>query len=307
MTDDTGLLDPALGDPPAGDPPAPNGGGDPPAGDPPAGDPPAGDPPPSFKLPEDFDWRTHFAGGDEKLLKLAGRYQSPKALLEGTAQLRAKLSSGKVIEPLGDDATDEEKAAFRKALNVPDAAADYEKSLPEGYVLGDDDKPRAQLLFDKMHAVNASPAAVNAALEVHQHLIEEQQAALADADAEAKDRAIEEMRDEWGADYKRNLNVAKSYLDTLPEPVANALKNGRGPDGMALANNPAIIRWLTAQALEANPLATVVPGAGANQASAIADEIASIKKQMGTPAYAKNEPLQARYRELLAAQEKLPK
>ena len=107
----------------------------------------------AFALPDDFDWRTHFTGGDEKLLKLAGRYQSPKAMVEALGQLRSKLSSGKVIEPLGEDSTDEEKASFRKALDIPDSAEAYLDKLPDGLVIGDDDKPAVdQRLQHSRHA-----------------------------------------------------------------------------------------------------------------------------------------------------------
>jgi hypothetical protein len=71
-----------------------------------------------------------------------------------------------------------------------------------------------------------------------------------------------------------------------------------------------VLKWLTGQAMEANPAATVVPHAGANQSGAIAEEMATLAKEMGNPnsdywkgpsAAAK----QARYIELVEANEKL--
>ena len=261
----------------------------------------------AFKLPDDFDWRTEFSGGDEKLLKLAGRYQSPKAMLEATEKMRTKLSSGAVIEPLGDDATDDEKTAYRKAMDIPDAPADYLTKLPEGLVVGDDDKPFVDVFLAKMHAANAPQVVTNAALDSYYQIVEEQQAALLDATAVAKKECEDALREEWATpgEYRRNDNVLQNYVGSLPEAVRDAFDKGTGPDGVPLGYNPEIRRWLVARALEENPLATVVPGAGANQASAIADEIALIKSKMGTAAYIKDEKMQARYRELLDAQSKI--
>jgi hypothetical protein len=101
-----------------------------------------------------------------------------------------------------------------------------------------------------------------------------------------------------------------SYLGTLPEPVQNVFMQGRGPDGIPIGYNPEVLKWLTGKAMEENPVATVVPGAGSNQAAAVADEIANLEKMMGNtssdywrgPKAAAN---QERYRVLIEAREKL--
>jgi len=71
-------------------------------------------------------------------------------------------------------------------------------------------------------------------------------------------------------------------------------------------NHPDMARWLAMNARTINPVATVVPGAGANIAGAIDDEITSIEKMMRTDrqAYNKDEKMQARLRELYGARER---
>lgn len=296
MADDT-LLEPT-DDAPANDLPA----GDPPANTAPSGEPPANDPPAD-------DWRTRLSGGDDKLLGYLGRYQSEKAFVEAAKKDRDAARSKTAIK-LPDNPTDEELAAYRKENGIPDAPDGYMQSLPEGLVVGDADKPYVDQFLAKMHATNAPPAIANAALETYYGIVEEQQAALNDAANAAKNESIETLREEWGADYKRNLNVMHGYLDTLPAEVADAFRSGKDANGVPLGYNSAVLKWLTAQAMEANPVATVVPGAGANQASAIADEIANLEKMMGNrgseywkgPSAAKH---QARYLELVTAREKL--
>jgi len=273
-----------------------------PANDPPAADPPAGDPPAD-------DWRARIAGDDSKLAGYLARIPSEKALAEQVKRYNDDLKAGKLVKPLPENPTDEELAAYRKAQGVPDKPDAYLESLPNGLVVGDDDKPFVDQFLGNMHKAGAPPAMVNAALETYYNIVEEQIAAQSEAANGAKNASIEVLREEWGPDYRRNLNVMTSYLHTLPPAVAEAFKFGKGADGLPLGYNADVLKWLTAQAMESNPLATVVPGAGANQASAISEEIAAIEGLMRTDraAYNKDEKKQERLRELYAAREKLPK
>lgn len=306
-TDPATIIDDApAGDPPAS-PPAPPAAPTPPpaANDPPAGDPPAGDPP----SPPADDWRARLSGGDDKLLGYLARVPSEKALVERVKRHEDDIKAGKYLRPLPENPTDEEVAAHRKAQGVPDKVEDYMTSLPDGLVVGEADKPFVDQFLTNMHGAGATPPLVNAALETYYGIVEEQAAAESQAANEAKNASIEVLREEWGADYKRNLNVMTAHLDTLPPAVAEAFKFGKGADGLPLGYNADVLKWLTAQALDSNPLATVVPGAGANQASAIADEIKTIESFMRTNAteYFKDDAKQARLRELYEAREKLPK
>jgi hypothetical protein len=256
------------------------------------------------------DWRSRLAGDDKKLLGYLARVPSEKELVARVKKHDDDLKAGKYLKPLGDAPTDEELAAWRGAIGVPEKPEGYMEKLPEGLVVGDDDKPYVDKFLESMHAANAPPALTNAALETYYAIVEEQVAAQSEAENAAKSESIEALREEWGGDYKRNLNVMHGFLDTLPEAVADAFRHGKGADGVPLGYNADVLKWLTAQAMEANPVATVVPGAGANQASAIADEMAALEAKMGNrqsdywkgPTAAKQ---QARYLELATAREKL--
>jgi hypothetical protein len=261
------------------------------------------------------DWRTTFATAedgttDDKLLKFLGRYHSPNAAIAAWKKNNDDIATGKYVKPLGDDPTDDELASYRKDFGIPDDPAGYLEKLPDGLVVGEDDKPFVEKFLSEMHGTNAPPAAVNAALKSYYSIVAEQEAARADADAQAREVNDEALRSEWGPDYKRNLTAAKSYLGTLPESVRSMFEAGRLPDGTAVGNNSDVVFWLTSLALAENPLATVVPGAGANQAAAIGDEITALKKEMGdlNSSYWKGpeaEKKQARYRELVEASQKL--
>lgn len=300
---------PPAGDPPAGDPPVNN---DPPANDPPSNeppDPPAGDPPAADPPANDDDWRSRLAGDDAKLLGFLGRYQSEKAFVEAAKRDR-DAARAKSLAKLPENPTDEELAAYRAEHGIPEAPDGYYEKLADGLVVGDEDKPFVDMFMKEMFGAHARPEVVNAALDAYYGIVEEQSAKEAEAANALKDASIEDLRSEWGAEYKRNLNVMHGYLETLPETVADAFRHGRDANGLPLGYNADVIRWLTSQALEANPVATVVPGAGANQASAIAEELAALKSEMGDrgSAYWKGplaEKKQARYLELVNAEQRL--
>lgn len=263
------------------------------------------------------DWRARMAGDDDKLLGFLGRYASEKAFVEAAKKDREAIRNKAVVK-LPDNPTDAELAAYRKEQGIPEKPEEYLADLPNGLVVGDDDRPMVDKFLAKMHETNAPKGVTHAALEAYYSIVEDQVAEQSAAAAVAKEAGIEVLREEWGGDYKRNLNVVNGWLDTLPPPVRAAFVGGkdekgtpfggaRMPDGTPLASNAELIKWFASQALEANPLATVVPGAGSNQASAISDEIARIEKVMTTDrkAYNADEKMQARYRELLTANEKL--
>lgn len=278
----------------------------------PAGDPPAADPvivadPPASDPPPNDDWRSRLAGDDKEALGWLGRYQSESAFVAAAKKDRDALRNGKFIKPLADGATEQEVAEYRAHMGVPEKAADYLESLPDGLVVGDDDRPAVDVFVEKMHAANAPKGVTDAALAAYYEIVESQMADQAEATEQAKAAGIDALRGEWGADYRRNLTVMNNHLSLLPEAVQDVFKHGTMSDGTPIGYHPEVLKWVTGLALEANPVATVVPGAGANQANAIADEIATIEKTMreNRSTYNRDDKMQARYRELLGAREKL--
>lgn len=303
--------DPAIIDTPAEDPPAIDTPADPQVD-------PKADPQPDPKAePKADDWRSEMAGEDAELLKYLGRYHSKDAALKAFRQTQGEIRSGKYIKPLGDDPSEDEVAAYRKTFGIPDKPEGYLETLPDGLVVGDDDRPYVDKFVEAMHGANAPKGSVEAALSTYYNIVEEQAAEEAQAAQEAKQTGEDALRQEWGADYRRNLNVMHSHLETLPAPVRTAMQFGSMPllddDGqptgksVPIGYHPDVLMWLTSLALDKNPLATVVPGAGANQASAITDEIAQIEEVMKTnrKKYNDSPEMQARLRVLYEAREKI--
>ena len=75
------------------------------------------------------DWRDQLAGGDEKLVKRAQRYASPRDVWNALVAAQNRISSGELKSVLPKDAKPEEIAAWRTeqggGVEVGDAGADF--------------------------------------------------------------------------------------------------------------------------------------------------------------------------------------
>lgn len=286
-------------------------GGDLPGGDPtpaPAADPaPAGDPAPAVSADWSPDWRSKISA-DPKHSKTLDRFQSPKDLFNSYVSLRQKLDSGeiKAVSEFPAQGTPEQQAEWRKANGVPDKAEDYTLQFPDGLVIGENDEDFVNSFLQTAHASNATPAQVNQMLHWYYSEQERVLDAQEEKDAAYLSQAEDTLRAEWGQEYRTNINMIKGLVSTLPEGVRDLFVNARLGDGNALLNNPDIARWLVHTARTVNPTATIVPGAGANLASAIDDEIAAIEKTMRTDrkAYNNDQKMQQRLRDLYDARER---
>lgn len=277
------------------------------------------------------DWREQFAkeaaAGDEKLyekeLKRLQRFNSVADVYRSNRELERKLSSGEIKKRLGDKATPEEVAAYRKENGIPDDPSGYKIELNNGFVLGEADAPLVDVFKRDMHAINAPPEMLNAALSSYTKLVEQQAQELMRQDSERRSEGEEALRGEWGGDYKANLSIAASVLDSAPSSVRQLLwgaeaegepgkyENGaRLADGSLLRDSPDVLRWLAHMGREMNPAATVLPSGGGNAMAAISDEKTKLEGMMGNRSspYWKGpeaDKLQARYRELIDIESKV--
>lgn len=255
------------------------------------------------------DWRKRIAGEDEKVIRQLERFASPKALADSYRELSGKLSRGELRAPLAKDATPEQVTEWRKANGIPETPDKYDLTLADGTVIGEADKPAVNAVVAAMHAEHATPAQVKATLATYFKFRETETQRLQEQDVAHTDETAAALRDEWGGEYRKNVNIVKSFIESAPDGVGEKLLSARTTDGRALANDPSVIRWLNSLAREINPAASVVPGSG-DQAKAMNDEIAQIESLMGDreSKYWKGptaNQMQARYRELISTREKL--
>jgi hypothetical protein len=276
-------------------------------------DPGAADPAAQKADPAPRDWatlRTQYAKGDEKLEKRLARYSSPEAVIDALIAAQAKISSGSLKSVLPEKATPEQLAEWRAENGVPAKPEDYDTTLSNGMVVGEDDKPFVDKFTKQAHDLNMSQPQVQKVLEWYYADRENQVAEMRQADSANRAESEEAMRGEWGSEYKLNINLINGLLDTAPAGLKDKLFGARLADGTPLGDSPDALRWLANMARTVNPVATVAPGAGANAAQAIDTELEGLVKQMGdrdSPYWkgTSSEKLQARYRELVSVKEKL--
>lgn len=253
------------------------------------------------------DWRAEFAGGDEKLMGYLARVASPKALAERVKRHEDDLKAGRYVKPIDENSSDAEKAAWAKMMGVPETAEAYLEKLPDGLVIGDDDKPAIDAFTKAMHSAGAPKGVVDAALQAYYDIVDEQMGQQEEANTSARTATEDELRGEWGNDYRRNVNALKGFIGGLPDGVGDALVEAVGSDGVQIMNKPEVVRWLAALMLDKDPLQTIVPGGGADRATSINEEIAEIERFMRSNRreYNQDSAKQARYRDLLNARDKL--
>ncbi len=258
------------------------------------------------------DWRDKLAKGDEKVRKRLDRFQSPADILKSWQSLEQKFYSGDVKSKLPDDATEDQIAAYRKENGIPDKPEGYLENLPNGLVIGDEDKPLVESYIERVHGKNADPAVVQETLDWYYQIQEDQMAQQAQSDEEVRQKFDDELRAEWGGEYRSNISAIKNFLSQAPDaddgtPLKDLILDSRLSDGTPAGSHPTMLRWLARLASEANPAGFVAPGAGLSQAQGVKDEIAEIEKVMreDRTAYNKDTKMQERLRVLYDAEAKL--
>lgn len=258
------------------------------------------------------DWRDKLAKGDDKVRKRLDRFQSPADVMKSWQSLEQKLSSGDVKSTLPEDADEKQIADYRKDNGIPETPEGYLENLPNGLVIGDEDRPMVDSYIERVHGKHADPAVVAETLDWYYQLQEDQIAKQAQADATEKQENDDVLRAEWGGEYRGNLNSIAAFLDQAPAsddgvPLKDLILGSRLSDGTPVGNHPTMLRWLARIASDANPAGFVTPGAGGSQAESVKTEIASIEKVMreDRSTYDKDPKMQERLRTLYDAETKL--
>lgn len=264
------------------------------------------------------DWREQLAGEDKGYLKKLSRYASPTEYSKGYRALEQRLSSGELKAQLPKDATEEQLTAWRQESGLPDKPDGYVAALklPDGVVLGEADKPLVADFAEKVALKgNLSQEQMNSAISWYYQTQDALALKTEDADADFKQKTEDSLRTEWGADYRPNINAVENMLSRMPEGLGESLLAARvsmptkedPTRSVPLGNHPLFIKWAAQLEREVNPTATLVPAGTGNVGKTIEDEITSIEKDMRTnrEEYFKDEKKQGRYRELIAARDRM--
>ena len=146
--------------------------------------------------------------------------------------LESKLANS--IPKLGENATDEDRAVFYKALGVPEKPDEYE--FPKGEGIEHDEK----MVFwarDIFHKANLSKDQAGIISQAWDGLIQ----GMAKEQDEAKQAAVQEadtkLKTEWGADYDKNLELTKRGFQKFSGQELDAFCEETG-----VGNHPTLIK-----------------------------------------------------------------
>jgi hypothetical protein len=199
------------------------------------------------------DWRAKLSGGDEKILKRLERMGGPDVVVKSWLAAEQKISSGDFKKALPENATDEQKAEWRKANGLPEAPDKYELPKIEGMDWTEADKPMVDAFLTSMFGADASQAQVNAALGTYSKLVADAQAQRSEADKSFRMEQEDKLRTELGAEFRPQINVYKRVLEDpeiLPDGLGAVLASARDADGNRLINNAGVAKWLIGLGLE---------------------------------------------------------
>lgn len=256
--------------------------------------------------PLSADWRERMAGGNEKHLAQLKRFTTPAAVAEHLLTERQRISKGNVLP---EKATSEQIAEYRKENGIPEKPEGYLEKLPESLKFTDAEKPLVDKFTAALHGLNAKPEVVHGALAAYNEVRAEAEQKRIQLNETRKAEGIAALRQEWGTDNERNLNVIGNVLAAMPEDARTALSSARTADGVMLFNNPAVLKALAQMGLDINPAYSVLPGSSdpvKGMATEI-EQIEAIMKGADSQKYWGDPKMQARYRELLGARASMPR
>ena len=225
------------------------------------------------------DWRVAMAGGDEKLGKQLDRYASPEAVAKALREAQIKISSGQLKQAKPDPKDEAAYKAWREENGIPESPDKYDLNLGNGLVLGDADKPMVDSFLKHVHGKDWTPSQVKEGLEWYHAFGEQQRETRTLKDAEFRKDAEDNLRAEWGQEYRINQNILKTSLEG--SGMLDVMVGARGPDGRLLLANPAVIKWLVDEARHKNPVASVLGGSGAANIDTATNRLAELTKLMG--------------------------
>lgn len=269
-------------------------------------------PPAAANFPD--NWRALLAGDDKSQLTQLERMASPAEVWKAYRELQAKVSSGElgaVPKPLAKDAKPEEVAAWRKANGVPEKPEDYKIELPNGMVVGEADKPLVDNFVKYAHDANMPPAVVNQALGWYYQMQDALTAQQLERDEGFHTDSTVALKQEWGGDFKANLNAVTGVLNLFPEDFRAQLEHARTPDGQKLGDTPAFNKALLEIGKMINPAATLLPAAAGGGLAPVESRIAEIEGIMRGPnsdQYWRGESgakMQAELRQLYTARDRI--
>ena len=178
---------------------------------------------------------------DPKARAFFDRYSTIDAAANALLE-KEQMLSRRVAVP-GEDASEEDMARFRKAMGVPESIEEYDvqSMKPEAYTEEEWSSEVVQSVLSPVvaaaHAAGVNQSGLKAVVDAYMSVSAANAAEQARQDASWAEAAEEQLRTDWGSDYKGNMMAAEQAIASIPGIENLVLK-----DGSQLGNNPLFIR-----------------------------------------------------------------
>lgn len=216
----------------------------------------------------------------DKTLARLKRFPSLNEALDWAFSSDKKIADGSFKKPPSDKATPEELTAYRELNGIPETPDGYLEKLPDGLVIGDEDKPIIDHFMKSFHGKHTDPAIVHSMIKSYYDMVDEQEGARQRANVAAKGATDEAMKEEWGVEYSQNVGMVNAMLDAMPEEARTELYQSTKQDGSQIMNSPNFMKWMAETAKSLNMTGSVTPS-GQADAVGIEQELADLAKASG--------------------------
>ncbi|HKZ39491.1 MAG TPA: hypothetical protein VJ044_00935 [Candidatus Hodarchaeales archaeon] len=225
---------------------------------------------------KDQDWRSDLP---EDLRKTAERFASKADAVRAIESFRKRESQVRVP---GKDATDDEKAAYRKAVGIPDKAELYEFSEIKGQELTDEIKTSRQVWSKRFHELGIpKDTAKNLSKMVNEDALKYQTSQI-EADKTFAISQEEALKSEWKDDFDKNKTFAnRAFMQMATRAGLNMedLSKIETKDGRFLMDRAEMLRIFSVIGREMSE-GTLGPALSEDERETVADEVRDIRKQI---------------------------
>ena len=245
--------------------------------------------------------RRSLAGDDEGFLKQLNRYRSADAI--GKAFRDAKLAAQQKQKPLSlaDGASEDDIAAYREAVGIPEDAKDYPVSFSEDYEPSEVDGEFLGSFKSRLHEANIDPRAGKVAMEWYEDTAREMRQAMDLAMAKQSKETQTILRGEYGAEFDGNMMAANELLKThMGEEGRDEMLSMRLMDGTRLQDHPGFVRMMVQLGTDYYGSNAIMTGDVESTAKTVDEKIEDLKGLMSTdPAKYYSAPIQEEMAKLI--------
>lgn len=225
-------------------------------------------------------------------------------LLKNYVEAQEKIRTGQISSGLPENPTPEQMTEWRGNNDVPAESKDYNVTLDEGLIIGDQDQAILDDIYRVGHEGNVPNSVMSGMVNSFLAAREAEIDSIQQDDGIHNQQTSQKLKEAWGQDYDTNINMVKGLFNGMPETMRDEFLGARMPDGRAVFNSPEAMVFFGDMARKLNPAGTVVPNSN-NPVQAIDDEIKSLEGKMKEPGWHKDVDSQSRLTALYNAQENM--